>query len=204
MNEKEAARRANGQLYDYRKVEDDSWMRMRILLPKINNAPAPEASRKLLEQVIGTFPKSATINTPFFADLGHHIHLGQRVVINMDCLFLDEGLITIKDGSMIGPRCCFYTPIHPMDPEVRATGLETALPITVEENVWIGGSCVINGGVTIGKGSVIGSGSVVTHDIEPGVFAVGNPCTIIRKIDEEESLYWKKLYEDYLAQTSVK
>ena len=199
MNEKEALLRSSGKLYDYRKVEDNAWINLRALLPQINSTPSPEQSRKLLEQVIGVFPESSTINTPFYADLGCHIHLGENVSINLDCLFLDEALITIKDGAKIGPRCSFYTAIHPLDPVIRATGLERALPITIEENVWIGGSVVINGGVTIGKGSVIGSGSVVTHDIEPGVFAAANPCRVIRPITKEDCLKDQKEYEDYLA-----
>ena len=115
----------------------------------------------------------------------------------MDCMILDEARVIFKDRCAIGPRCCFYTAIHPMDAKVRATGLEICKPIVIEEDVWMGGSCVVNGGVTIHAGSVIGSGSVVTHDIPPRVFAAGNPCRVIREIGEEEQKYWQDQYEEY-------
>lgn len=100
---------------------------------------------------------------------------------------------------MIGPRCSMYTATHPLDAQIRKTGVELALGITIEEDVWIGGSCVINGGVTIHKESVIGSGSVVTRDIPPGVLAAGNPCRVIRTISDEEKEHWKAMYKEYEA-----
>lgn len=193
----EIERRNAGLLYNVYETGDPSWHEARQLLPKINACGLPEEARPMLESLLGRYPKSSSITLPFYCDLGHGIELGEHVGINMDCLFLDEARIILKDRVKIGPRCSFYTPIHPMDPEIRATGLEKAAPITIEEDVWLCGSVTVNGGVTIGKGSVIGSGSVVVHDIEPGVFAAGNPCRVIRKIGEADRALCQAEYDAY-------
>lgn len=198
MNEPERLRRENGLLYDCFAIEDDSYMKARHLLLKINACPTSDAAREYLEDMLGSFPKSSQITPPFYCDLGPQIHFGENVHMNMDCLLLDEARIQFGDRVLIGPRCTFYTPVHPFDPDIRATGLEKARPIVIGDDVWLGGSCVINGGVTIGKGSIIGSGSVVTRDIEPDVIAAGNPCKVIRKISDEEKAAWRKEYQEYL------
>lgn len=199
----DAARREAGLLYNVYETGDDSWNRCREILPRINACISQEQARPLLRQILGAYPDSAAITPPFYCDLGSRTFLGERVFVNMDCLFLDTGRIIIHDGVMIGPRCSFYTPVHPMDPDIRQTGLELAKNIVVEENVWLGGSCVINPGVTIGANSVIGSGSVVTRDIPSGVFAAGSPCRVIRTIDENEKAAWKEQYRLYQQARSV-
>lgn len=195
MTERE--RRQNGLLYDCFRVGDDSYMKARSLLLKINACPTVDQARPYFEQILGRYPKSAAIVPPFYCDLGPHIQLGEKSFLNMDCLILDEASVIFEDGCQVGPRCCFYTAIHPMDPAVRATGLETCKPIVIGKNAWLGGSCVVNAGVTIGEGSVIGSGSVITHDIPSMVFAAGNPCHVIRKIDQAEQQYWQEQLEEY-------
>ncbi|MEY8309276.1 sugar O-acetyltransferase [Erysipelotrichaceae bacterium 51-3] len=195
MTERE--RRRNGLLYDCYRVKDDSYMKARKLLLEVNACRTSEDARAYLQQMLGQYPDSAAIVPPFYCDLGPHIELGENTFLNMDCMILDEARVIFKDRCAIGPRCCFYTAIHPMDAKVRATGLEICKPIVIEEDVWMGGSCVVNGGVTIHAGSVIGSGSVVTHDIPPRVFAAGNPCRVIREIGEAEQKYWQDQYEEY-------
>ena len=100
---------------------------------------------------------------------------------------------------MFGPRVGLYTAGHPIDKDIRITGLEYGLPITIGNNVWIGGNVVVMPGVHIGDNTIIGSGSVVTKDIPSDVIAAGNPCKVIRKITTEDKIYWegkKKIYEE--------
>jgi len=99
-----------------------------------------------------------------------------------------------------GPRVCLYTAGHPVDPEVRNTLLEFGKPITIGDSVWIGGNTVVNPGVTIGSQVVIGSGSVVTKDIPGGVIAVGNPCRVLREINDADRAYWRQLQLEYQAE----
>ena len=98
-------------------------------------------------------------------------------------IILDPGKVEFGNNVFIGPNCGFYTPEHPLDAETRNKGLEYAKPIKVGNNVWFGGNVVVLGGVTIGDNAVIGAGSVVTKDIPSNVAAVGNPCKVIRVID---------------------
>lgn len=187
-----------GKLYNVFGTGDPSWDRMRVLLPEINNAAGPEKARPYLKQVLGSYPDSSSITPPVYFDIGNRTFFGEGTFVNMDCMFMDPGIIRIGNGVQIGPRCSFYSPVHPMDPEIRSTMLETTGNIVVEDNVWFGGSCVINPGVTIGEGSVIGSGSVVTKDIPAGVFAAGNPCRVIRILAGKDKAYWKEKQQEYL------
>ena len=122
------------------------------------------------------------INPPFFCDYGSNIELGDNVFINAYCVFLDEALITIGNNVFIAPQCGFYTAGHPLDKELRRQKKEYSLPITIGDDVWIGGMVAVMPGVTIGSGSVIGGGSVVIDDIPADVLAAGNPCRVIRPL----------------------
>lgn len=190
-------RRDQGELYDVYQTGDPSWLRARMLIGELRCCRTPEEARDRLETLLEAYPKSSVIVPPFTCDLGSRIRIGEHCHINMDCLFLDEGRITIGDHVLIGPRCSFYTPVHPLDAQIRRTGLETARPISIESDVWLGGSVVVNPGVTIGAGSVIGSGSVVTRSVPAGVFAAGNPCRVIRRLDEKDREIWHQRFEDY-------
>ncbi|WP_394010897.1 DapH/DapD/GlmU-related protein [Anaerococcus cruorum] len=101
---------------------------------------------------------------------------------------------------MICPDCSILTPYHPADAVIRNAGIEFAKPITIENDVWLGGNVTIICGVTIGEGSVVGAGSVVVKDIPKGVIAVGNPCKVIRKIDEKDAILWQEKYDEYLIE----
>lgn len=136
----------------------------------------------LLKELIGEWGEGSWIEAPFYCDYGYNISLGKKFYANMNVVMLDCAKITIGDNVLVGPFCGFYTATHPIEPDGRLAGLESAKPITIGNNVWIGGHVVINPGVTIGDNSVIGSGSVVTKDIPPGVVAAGNPCKVIREI----------------------
>lgn len=113
---------------------------------------------------------------------------------------IDLGKIKIGNRVLIGPGTGLFTAIHPTDPEIRATGIEKGVDITIEDDVWIGGNATILPGVTIGKGSIIGAGSVVTKDIPKMTIAVGNPAKVIREITKEDKIYWQGEYDRYIEE----
>ena len=122
------------------------------------------------------------INQPFYCDYGKHISVGKRFFANFNFTVLDEALVAIGDDCFIGPNVGIYTACHSTDPVERNTRQEWALPVTIGDNVWIGGSVTILAGVTIGDNVTIGAGSVVTRDIPSNCIAVGNPCRVIKKL----------------------
>ena len=119
---------------------------------------------------------------PFLCDYGYNIEIGENFYSNVNCVILDEAAVRFGNNVFVGPNCAFYTAGHPLDAGLRDSGLEFARPITVGNDVWIGGNVVVLPGVTIGEGCVIGAGSVVTRDIPAACLAFGNPCRIIRKL----------------------
>lgn len=154
---------------------------------------------ELIKEIIGGYKDKLKITPPVYFDYGKHTFVGKNFYANFDCIFLDVNTITIGDNVMFGPRVGLYTAGHPIDKDVRITGLEYGLPITIGNNVWIGGNVVVMPGVHIGDNTIIGSGSVVTKDIPSDVIAAGNPCKVIRKITTEDKIYWegkKKIYEE--------
>lgn len=182
-NEKE--KMLSGALYDanYDPELISERKNCKIVLHEIN-ALSPisdekryELFRKILGQVKGEF----VIESPFHCDYGYNIELGENFYMNVNCVILDEAKVTFGNNVFIAPNCAFYTAGHPFDVEHRNKGLEYAKPITVGNNVWIGGNVVVVPGVTIGDNCVIGAGSVVTKDIPANSIAVGNPCKVIRK-----------------------
>lgn len=141
---------------------------------------------KILEELFGNLPDGLEIIQPFLCDYGNHIHLQEHVFINSNCYFMDCADIMVGKHVFIGPNCGFYTAQHPLDYVKRNAGLELAKPITIGDNVWLGGNVVVLPGISIGEGTVIGAGSVVTKDIPSGVIAIGNPCRVLRKITDED------------------
>ena len=122
------------------------------------------------------------INQPFYCDYGKQISVGRRFFANFNLTILDEAPVTIGDDCFIGPGVSIYTAYHSTDPVERNSRREWAEPVTIGNNVWIGGSVTILPGVTIGNNVTIGAGSVVTKNIPDNVVAVGNPCKVIKKI----------------------
>ena len=151
----------------------------------------------LLRELLGHLGEDSWIEPSFRCDYGTHITLGDHVFINYDCIFLDVARITIGDRVLIGPRTGLYTAGHPIAPEVRDTGLEYGLPITLEDSVWLGGNVVVCPGVTIGRNSVIAAGSVVTKDIPPNVIAAETPCRVLRPITDADREKWKSAQQEY-------
>lgn len=126
------------------------------------------------------------IEPPFYCDYGFNISVGDNFFANYNCVILDVNRVTIGDNVMFGPAVQVYSATHPTDPLIRRSGLELGLPITIGNDVWIGGGSIICPGVTIGDNVTIGAGSVVTRDIPSNVVAVGNPCRVIRRLEVRE------------------
>jgi len=138
----------------------------------------------LLKTLIPYQGKRCFVQPPFYCDYGYNLKLGKQVFFNFNCVVLDVCEIQIGDRTMIGPNVQMYTATHPLNAKERASGTEFGKPIKIGADVWIGGGAIINPNVTIGDRSVIGSGSVVTKNIPEDVFAAGNPCRIIKKLNE--------------------
>lgn len=141
------------------------------------------AAAALLPQLIGELGDDVAIRPPLSVDYGAHMAIGDRVFINTGLVALDVAPIRIGADCLLGPNVQLLTPIHPLDPEPRRQKWECAEPITLEENVWLGGGVIVCPGVTIGRNSVIGAGSVVTRDIPANCVAVGNPARVIRQLE---------------------
>ena len=143
----------------------------------------PDIARYLLAQVIGSVGEGVDIRPPLRVDYGHNITIGDGSWVNFGLTALDVAPIVIGQDVLIGPNCSLYTAIHPTEPGPRRAKWESAAPITLGDNVWLGGSVVVCPGVTIGENSIIGAGAVVTRDIPANSIAVGNPARVIRALD---------------------
>lgn len=141
-----------------------------------------EDYRQVIEELIPGIPQSTTICPPFHCDHGTGIILGENVFMNYDCIMLDGGYIRIGKHTLVGPHCQFYTPQHPMDYVERREEKETAYPITIGEDCWLGGNVVVCPGVTIGNRCIIAAGSVVTKDIPDDSLAAGVPAVVKRSL----------------------
>lgn len=142
-----------------------------------------EAKLRVLKQLLGhVADDQIIINQPFYCDYGKQISVGRRFFANFNFTVLDEAPVTIGDDCFIGPNVSIYTACHSTDPVERNSRREWALPVTIGNNVWIGGSVTILPGIKIGDNVTIGAGSVVVNDIPDGCIAVGNPCRVVRKL----------------------
>ena len=183
MTEKE--KMLSGQLYNASDPELRELSRQaRGLYHRFNSTSEDEIEYRiqLLDELLGSAGQGLIIQPPFFCDYGFNISVGDNVFMNMNCCILDIMQVTIGSRTMFGPNVQIYTATHPMDPVERASGLEFAKPISIGENVWIGGGAIINPGVTVGNGVVIGAGAIVTKDVPEMVFIGGNPARVIREI----------------------
>lgn len=143
-----------------------------------------DKQQAVMKKLLGKTKDSFCILAPFWCDYGYNIEIGENFFANHNTVILDCGKVTFGDNVFVAPNCGFYTAGHPIDSELRNKGLEYAYPITVGNNVWIGGGVQVMPGVNIGNNVVIGGGSVVVKDIPDNSVAVGNPCKVIRKITE--------------------
>ena len=140
---------------------------------------------ELLRGLLGKSDGDTFINQPFYCDYGSNIRVGRRFFANFNFTVLDEAPVTVGDDCFIGPNVSIYTACHSTDPVERNSRREWAKPVTLGDNVWIGGSVTILPGVTIGSNVTIGAGSVVVKDIPDGCVAVGNPCKVVKCLNKE-------------------
>jgi len=141
-----------------------------------------EKQRELIQTLFGSVGSNFEVKPPFRCDYGCHIYAKENLFVNYDCIILDCNKVYLGSNVLLGPKVQIYTAYHPLDPKIRKSGLEMAAPITIGDDVWIGGGAIVCQGVTIGNNTTIGAGSVVTKDIPANVFAAGNPCRVRRDI----------------------
>lgn len=185
MTEKE--KMLAGEIYDANYNEELAKERLQAknLCYEYNHLkPSDVENRKeIMKKLFGKTKESFWIEPDFWCDYGYNIEIGENFYANHHLVILDANKVKFGDNVFIAPNCGFYTAGHPLDYQTRNQGLEYAKPIEVGDNVWIGGNVVVLPGVTIGKNCVIGAGSVVTKDIPEGSLAYGNPCRVIKKIE---------------------
>ena len=161
---------------------------------ELNMLPPEERDRipELLKGLFGSTGENVWLEPPFHCDYGWNIEVGENFFANYGLTILDVGKVTIGKNAQIAPNVSIYTAGHPIHPDSRNSGYEYGLPITIGDNVWIGGNAVILPGVVIGDNAVIGAGSVVTKNIPSNCIAAGNPCRVIREITDEDRMYYYK------------
>lgn len=153
-----------------------------------HSAPDDEALRRqLLKQWLPNSGKHFYVEPPFYCDYGYNIKTGAKVFFNYNCVVLDVAPVTIGSNVFFGPAVQIYTVNHPLDATERRSLQEQALPVTIADDVWIGGGAIILPGVSIGAGTVIAAGSVVTKNMPAGVVAGGKPCRVLRNVAEQEN-----------------
>jgi len=192
MTEKE--KMLAGKLYDCGDPElMELWNRGKNLMQRYNSLDYSNRAEqsKILDELLGARGQQTQITAPFYVDYGKFIYLGENCEINMNCVFLDCNRITIGDNALIAPGVHIYTVYHPVSARERFNksvdgsfpfAVSQTAPVTIGNNVWVGGGSIILPGVTIGDNVTIGAGSVVTKSIRSNVLAYGNPCKIIKEI----------------------
>ncbi|MHA6697683.1 sugar O-acetyltransferase [Chryseobacterium sp. A301] len=183
MDEKEKCMR--GLLYDANDLElVEERLKCKVILQELEQLSPREIPkrREVLSSLLGSTKENFILESGFKCDYGYNIHVGENFFANFNLVILDEARVEFGDHVLIGPNCSFYTALHPLEYESRNLGVETARPIKVGNNVWLGGNVVVLPGVEIGENCVIGAGSVVSRSIESGMLAFGNPCKAVRKI----------------------
>jgi len=196
-------RMLSGDLYiaDDPELAKDFHKAKRLLREYNQTTEYQETDRQtILKDLFKQSGKKIHIEPPFYTDYGCNTVIGENFYSNYDCIILDIANVTIGNNVMFGPRVSLYTAGHPIDAVIRNEHYEYGKPITIGDNVWAGGNVVFNPGVTIGDNVVIGSGSIVTKDIPSNVIAVGNPCKVLREINDQDKKYWEIEKQRYFEQ----
>jgi maltose O-acetyltransferase len=159
-------------------------IRAAALMEAFNRSSASDLPerRRLLTELLGSLGEDAIIRPPFYCDYGHHTTVGDRTFANFGLVALDVAAVSIGADVQIGPNVQLLTATHPLEPGPRRDKWESAEPITIGDNVWLGGGAIVCPGVTIGENTVVGAGSVVTQDLPAHVLAVGSPARVIRSL----------------------
>ncbi|MEK6480645.1 sugar O-acetyltransferase [Catalinimonas sp. 4WD22] len=174
-----------GELYDPLDPQlVEERLRTRLLIKELNDSREDEVEERsrILKALIPHAGDGLWLQPPFYCDYGSNMIVGERVFFNFNCVVLDVMEVKIGSRTLFGPNVQVYSATHPTDYKERSSGVEFAKPISIGEDVWVGGSAIICPGVSIGDRSIIGAGSVVTRDIPTDVFAAGNPCKVIREL----------------------
>ncbi|VEP13715.1 maltose O-acetyltransferase [Hyella patelloides LEGE 07179] len=186
MQEKtEKEKMLNSELY---LATDEELTRMhfvaRQLLYSFNFSQPDEVDRQqhIIHSLFGKIGSNFSIKPPFYCDYGCHIFAGNNLYINFDCTIIDCNKVHLGNNVLLAPKVQIYTAYHPTNPNLRLSGKELAAPVTIGDNVWLGGGVIVCPGVSIGSNVTIGAGSVVTQDIPHNVVAVGNPCRVIKSV----------------------
>ncbi|WP_306341617.1 sugar O-acetyltransferase [Pilimelia anulata] len=146
----------------------------------------PDRRRALLHDLLGAVGDGVDLRPPLHVDYGRHITVGAGTFANYGLVALDVAPITIGARVQLGPRVQLLTPTHPVEPEPRRAGWEAGQPISIGDNVWLGGGVIVLPGVRIGADTVVGAGAVVTRDLPAGVVAVGNPARVVRRVTDAD------------------
>lgn len=185
----------DGKLYF---CDSDEWVHAQLLqMEKLYdyNMSRPleqEKRAELLKNFFGGVGKNLYIEPPLHANWGRNTYWGDNCYANFNLTLVDDGDVIIGDNVLIAPNVVISTTGHPIEPGLRKRLAQFSIPVKIGNNVWIGAGAVILPGVTIGENSVIGAGSVVTKDIPANVIAVGNPCRVLREINDRDREYYYK------------
>lgn len=196
-------RRNNGMAYISDKSVMEQQKKARELTQKLNTMDRSdfEGLQSVVKKLLGK-SENAWINPPFYCDYGFNIEVGKNLFTNYNCTILDVAKVKIGDNVLIGPNVSIYTAGHPIHADTRKTGYEYGAPITIGDNVWIGGNSIILPDVTVGSNSVIAAGSVVTKDVPEWTVVAGNPARVIKKITDKDKQYYfrdKKFDDESMA-----
>lgn len=158
--------------------------RAMALTDAYNRTSASDVARRrsILEHLLGSIGEDTEIRAPFHCDYGTQIHVGSRTFANFGLVVLDVARVTVGDDVQIGPRVQLLAATHPVDPEPRRAKWESGAPVTIGDNVWLGGGVVVCPGVTVGADTVVAAGAVVTRDLPPQVLAAGVPARVVRPL----------------------
>lgn len=177
-----------GEIYDANYDEEllKERMKTKDMCYEYNSLKPSDVEKKqhIIKKILGKTKGNFWIEQPFTCDYGYNIEIGENFYANHNIIILDANKVKFGDNVFIAPNCAFYTSGHPLNAQTRNQGLEYAYPIEIGNNVWIGGNTVVLPGVKIGDNCVIGAGSIVTKDIPSNSVAVGNPCKVIKNINE--------------------
>jgi maltose O-acetyltransferase len=183
-------RMLRGELYRVDEELEADQARAQALVERYNATPhgAQGLRELLLRELLGEVGEGVVVRTPFRCDYGSNITIGARTFVNFDCVLLDVAAIRIGADCQLATRVQLLTATHPIDPEPRRLGWESAEPIAIGDNVWLGGGAIVCPGVTIGDDTVVGAGAVVTRDLPSGVVALGVPARVTREIGPDDAV----------------
>ncbi|WP_434432190.1 sugar O-acetyltransferase [Lactiplantibacillus paraplantarum] len=182
----ELAKLTAGEWYQFKDAEVAAQKaRAAQLCQKFNQIDAtdPDAQTVKMQAILGSYGRNLSVQANFNCDNGRNIHVGDNFLSNYNLTILDIAPVRIGDNVMIGPNVDIYTVNHPLTARGRRANLAQGHPVTIGDDVWIGGRVVITPGVTIGNNVVVAAGAVVTHDVPDNVLVAGVPAKVIRTLE---------------------